>query len=147
MSGSRTRVAIPCGGQCGNCPLVIGPTIQALAFYLKHFQHVSYERLQGLFRDVFGLVISQGALMNMLRRGATSFAAQKNGIVSRLRTVSSDTYTYELRRHPVLRGQRDLGGRTPPKSLRQNLPVQALSFVRSSSRSRSRYERPLMLST
>ena len=70
-----------------------GPTIQALAFYLKHFQHVSYERLQGLFRDVFGLVISQGALMNMLRRGAASFAAQKSSLVSRLRgakAVASD---------------------------------------------------------
>jgi len=36
-----------------------GPMIGALAFYLKHFQHVSYWRLEGLFRDVFGLKISQ----------------------------------------------------------------------------------------
>ena len=61
--------------------------------------------------------------------------------------VSSDTYSYELRRHPVLRGLRDLGGVRPPNRGAKILPVQALSFVRSSSRSRSRYERPLMLST
>jgi len=64
-----------------------GPNIRALAVYLKHFQHVSYERLQGLFRDVFGLTISQGALMNLLRRGATLFSARKDHILSRLRTA------------------------------------------------------------
>jgi len=70
-----------------------GPNIGALAFYLKHFQHVSYERLQGLFRDVFGLTISQGALMNLLRRGAAAFAAKKADILTRLRqaeAVASD---------------------------------------------------------
>jgi len=70
-----------------------GPNIRALAFYLKHFQHVSYVRLQGLFRDVFGLTISQGALMNMLRRGAALFSARKADILGRLRTapaVASD---------------------------------------------------------
>ena len=70
-----------------------GPNIRALAFYLKHFQHVSYERLQGLFRDVFGLTISQGALMNLLRRGGAAFAAKKAGILARLRqakAVASD---------------------------------------------------------
>ncbi len=34
--------------------------------------------------------------------------------IGALRIMSSDTYTYELRRHPVLRGQRDLGGVRPP---------------------------------
>jgi len=66
-----------------------GPGIGALAFYLKHFQHVSYERLQGLFRDVFGLTISQGALMNLFARGARLFAAKKAGILARLRSAQA----------------------------------------------------------
>ncbi len=66
-----------------------GPNIRALAFYLKHFQHVSYERLQGLFRDVFGLTLSQGALMNMLRRGAAAFSRKKADILGRLRRAEA----------------------------------------------------------
>jgi transposase len=34
-----------------------GPNIQALALYLKHVQHVSYQRPQAMFADVFGLTI------------------------------------------------------------------------------------------
>ena len=49
--------------------------------------------LEGLFRDVFGLVISQGALTNMMQRGAVPFSARKDDIVGRLRqaeAVASD---------------------------------------------------------
>ena len=42
-----------------------GPGIHALAIYLKSFQAVSYQRLEQMFADVFGLAVSQGALMNM----------------------------------------------------------------------------------
>ena len=45
-----------------------GPRIHALAIYLKGFQALSYERLRGLFRDAFGLSVSEGALMNMFIR-------------------------------------------------------------------------------
>jgi len=45
-----------------------GPRIHALAIYLKSFQAVSYERLRFLFRDAFGLIVSEGALMNMFIR-------------------------------------------------------------------------------
>jgi len=36
-----------------------GPRIHALAIYLKSFQAVSYERLRFLFRDAFGLIVSE----------------------------------------------------------------------------------------
>jgi transposase len=39
-----------------------GPRIHVLAIYLKGFQALSYERLRGLFRDAFGLSVSDGAL-------------------------------------------------------------------------------------
>ena len=45
-----------------------------MATYLKTFQALSYERLQGVFSDLFGLTISQGGLMNMLRRAQKQFA-------------------------------------------------------------------------
>jgi len=87
--GATTKAPLPAAAS--GSPF--GPNIQALAFYLKHFQHVSYERLQGLLRDVFGLTISQGALMNLFARGAQLFAAKKAGILGRLRqaeAVASD---------------------------------------------------------
>src|ERR1700709_1230668 len=68
------RFACRCG-QCGleakaPAPAVatstpFGPRIHALAIYYKSFQALSYERLSGMFRDVFGLSVSEGALMNM----------------------------------------------------------------------------------
>jgi transposase len=70
-----------------------GPNIQALALYLKHVQHVSYQRLQSMFADVFGLTISQGALGNMFRRAQAAFGAKKAAILGRLRqadAVASD---------------------------------------------------------
>ena len=70
-----------------------GPNIQALALYLKHVQHVSYQRLQSMFADVFGLTISQGALGNMFGRAQAAFEAKKAAILARLRTaraVASD---------------------------------------------------------
>ncbi len=45
-----------------------GPRIEALLGYLHERQHVGYERLVELCRDVFGLRISQGGVGNALRR-------------------------------------------------------------------------------
>jgi hypothetical protein len=51
-----------------------GARIHAIATYLKTFQASFYERLQGAFADLFGLTISQGGPMNMLRRAQAHFA-------------------------------------------------------------------------
>ena len=70
-----------------------GPAIAALAFYLKHLQHVGYQRLERLFADVFGLAISQGALCNLMQRGGARFEAAKADLLDRLRqaqAVASD---------------------------------------------------------
>jgi hypothetical protein len=50
-----------------------GSRIHALAIYLKTHQALSYERLQQAFSDLFGLTISQGALMNMFARTVRAF--------------------------------------------------------------------------
>jgi transposase len=94
----RLACACPgCGARVKADPLVagspFGPNIQALALYLKHVQHVSYQRLQAMFADVFGLTISQGALGNMFERAQAAFDAKKAVILARLRSaraVASD---------------------------------------------------------
>jgi len=65
-----------------------GPRIHALAIYLKTRQALSYERLQQAFLDLFGLTISQGALMNMFARTARAFEEKKGQALAVLRKAS-----------------------------------------------------------
>ncbi len=71
----------------------LGPRIHALAIYLKGFQALSYERLRGLFRDAFGLSVSEGALMNMFIRSHPRFeieAGKAKALVRAAQVVASD---------------------------------------------------------
>jgi transposase len=59
----------------------------------KGFQALSYERLRGLFRDAFGLAVSEGALMNMFIRSHVRFkieAEKAKAILRAARVVASD---------------------------------------------------------
>jgi transposase len=95
----RRRMAVRCPG-CGArvaAPPVggtpFGPRLHAVATYLKTFQALSYERLQAALLDLFGLTISQGGLMNMLRRAQTCFEGGRDEAVAALRraeVVASD---------------------------------------------------------
>src|SRR5450759_3010643 len=70
-----------------------GPRIHALAIYYKGFQALSYERLRGMFRDAFGLSVSEGALMNMFIRSHAGFkieADKAKAIIRKARVVASD---------------------------------------------------------
>jgi transposase len=70
-----------------------GPRIHALAIYLKGFQALSYERLRLLFRDAFGLIVSEGALMNMFIRSHPRFeieADKAKAVLREARVVASD---------------------------------------------------------
>ena len=85
------RVAAEMPGAALGTPF--GPRIHAIATYLKTYQALSYERLQGTFSDLFGLTISQGGLMNMLRRAQKQFTSGRDDAVSKLRQariISSD---------------------------------------------------------
>jgi transposase len=62
-----------------------GPRVHAVATYLKTFQALSYERLQGTFADLFGLTLSQGGLMNLLRRAQRTFAGERDRAIMALR--------------------------------------------------------------
>src|SRR5450432_366195 len=70
-----------------------GPRVHALAIYLKGFQALSYERLRGMFRDAFGLSVSEGALMNMFIRSHAKFkieADRAKAILRAAKVVASD---------------------------------------------------------
>ena len=62
-----------------------GKRIHALALYLKSHQLFSYQGLQGAFADLFGLTLSQGALMNMFRRATPVFATGRDSALAALR--------------------------------------------------------------
>ncbi len=62
-----------------------GHRIHALALYLKSNQLFSYERPQAALADLFGLQLSQGALMNMFKRTAPVFAAGRDDALAALR--------------------------------------------------------------
>lgn len=87
--GMRVTAALPDAAK--GTPF--GARIHAIATYLKTFQALSYERLQGAFADLFGLTISQGGLMNMLRGAQAHFADGRDDAALKLRkagVVSSD---------------------------------------------------------
>ena len=92
-----TRLALH-GGTCPCCarkftakaPLGLepgspfGPNLRAFVFYLRFTQGVGLERLVKLLRDLFGIAISEGALVNMLKKSTDAFARQMQGIRARL---------------------------------------------------------------
>ncbi len=65
-----------------------GPRLHAVATYLKTFQALSYQRLQSALSDLFGLTLSQGGLMNLLRRAQGRFAEGRSRAVAALRQAS-----------------------------------------------------------
>ena len=49
---------------------VFGARLEALVTYLHQIHHLSYARLQTVLRVLFGLLISVGALVNLVQRAA-----------------------------------------------------------------------------
>lgn len=80
----RFSIRCVCCGQTTEAPVPdaaqgtpFGPRIHALALYLKGMQLFSYERLSAVLRDLFGLSVSEGALVNMFKRSKTAFEAMR----------------------------------------------------------------------
>src|SRR5271169_1504009 len=61
-----------------------GPNLRAFVLYLRAVQGIPLARLSQLLRDLFGLDISEGALVNILNASREPFAAQTNLIKARL---------------------------------------------------------------
>ena len=86
-----TRVGAPVPEAARGTPF--GPRLHAVATYLKMVQALSDERLQGAWSDLFGLQLSQGGLMNLLRRAQGRFEGGQRSAISALRPaemVASD---------------------------------------------------------
>jgi transposase len=94
-----TRVTLH-GGRCRCCghrfvaPAPVGldpgspfgPTIEAIAIYLRYAHAIGYERLSSLFAHLFDLKISEGALANLFRRAHPRFDDETARILARLRS-------------------------------------------------------------
>jgi transposase len=88
------RLAVRCP-RCGErvvapvpealCGIPFGPRRHAVARYLETFQALSYERLQAALSDLFGLTLSQGGLMSLLRRAQGCFHLSRDAAVATLR--------------------------------------------------------------
>jgi len=80
--GGTTLAPVPEGLEPGT-PFSVG--IVALAMYLRFVHAISYQRLSRLLSELFGLVISEGALDAAFRRGKLHFDADVAAILVRLR--------------------------------------------------------------
>jgi transposase len=61
-----------------------GPNLRAFVIYLRSVQGVPMARLTDVLKDLFGLDISEGALVNVLAAARPAFAAQTDLIKQRL---------------------------------------------------------------
>jgi transposase len=91
--GKRYRAEAPVGMAPGT---PFGPGIRSLLAYLHHSHHVSFERLSRIANELFGLVISEGAITNAFRRMGSGMAAATKVITDKLltaRIIASDETT------------------------------------------------------
>jgi transposase len=94
--GGVTLAPVPVGLE-GGPPFSVN--ILALAVYLRFTHAISYRRLTQLFRYLYALQISEGALDAMLQRAKPCFDNQVAAILARLRRtriVCSDETTVRI---------------------------------------------------
>ena len=78
---NRFKAPPPVGLEPG---ALLGPNARAFFIYLRVVHAVSFERLAKLASDLFGLAISEGALVNVLAGGKEAFAKAAAAIRARL---------------------------------------------------------------
>ena len=77
----RFKAEPPAGLEPGS---PFGPNLRAFVVYLRSVQGIPLARLSHVLRDLFGLEISEGALVNILSASRKPFAAQTSLIKARL---------------------------------------------------------------
>ena len=83
--GERIAGTPPTGMQPGS---PFGSGVAALAVYLHTRQMVSYSRLAEMFKGLFGLEISEGAIANIFSRAHAPFAAEAERIDAEVRAAA-----------------------------------------------------------
>jgi transposase len=78
---TRVKGTPPVGLEPGS---PFGPNLRALVLYLRFAQGIPFARLARLLSDLLGLVLSEGALANILAGSATAFARQAEELRQRL---------------------------------------------------------------
>src|SRR5512143_995087 len=94
--GSATLAPVPDGMEPGT-PFSL--SILAFALYLRVVHAISYQRLTRLFRHLFALEISEGALDTLFRRAKPRFDDDVTAVLARLRrsrVVCSDETTVRV---------------------------------------------------
>ena len=94
--GRRYRAEAPAGMTPGT---PFGPGIRSVLLYLHHSHHVGFERLARVARELFGLTISQGAIVNAFRRMETGLDEARAEIKKKLqaaRIIASDETTTRI---------------------------------------------------
>jgi len=97
--GKRITGTPPAGMAPGS---PFGPGIAALAIYLHTRHMVSYSRLVEMFKGLFGLEISEGAIANIFSRASEPFAAEAGRIDAEVRTapvIASDETSARVEGH------------------------------------------------
>ncbi len=79
--GRRFRAAPPEGMPPGTS---FAASIRSLLSSLHHSHHVGFERLARMMAELFGLVISEGAIANAFRRAGTAMTAACTAIKAKL---------------------------------------------------------------
>lgn len=80
--GRKARGAPPEGMEPGT---PFGPRLHAFAAYLHHHHAIAYGRLSRLFKEIWTLSISEGAIANALKRTGKACAGSRDDILKRLR--------------------------------------------------------------
>jgi transposase len=87
---ARFKAAAPEGLEPGS---PFGPELRAYVIYLRSVQGIPLARLSALFKDLFGLDISEGALVNILKAASPAFAGQTERLEADLKqgtVIASD---------------------------------------------------------
>ncbi|MGH7053145.1 MAG: IS66 family transposase, partial [Stellaceae bacterium] len=70
---------------CRHCGTPFGPGLVCTALSLRHVHAISYQLLTRLFRDLFAIAVSEGALDSLFRRAKRHFDREVAAILARLR--------------------------------------------------------------
>ena len=88
LFGGRCACCACCGERAATAPeglepgSPLGKPIEAMAACLHHAQAIGIERLRGLFGELFGLMISEGAPCNILARAQAPWEAAASAIAT-----------------------------------------------------------------